>query len=249
MRRDFYFNCECAEKYGVSGAILLHSLVFWVYRNALNGDNEVDGKTWTYNSLTAFTTMFPFYSRDQIRRTLKHLERDGAIETGCHNRVGFDRTKWYTITRDVADIYQMELPQHGFGKVTKPKGRKRQMDVAETPNQYQIPTTGTKPVENHVQDIVLPWGDDAFKEAWADWKAERTAHKRPYKTPRAEQTALNQLYKKTNGQLQQALEAIHDAIAGQWQGIHVKPKQKQRGFDNSAIDLDTVHRRANSWWQ
>jgi len=244
VKRDFFFNCECAEKYGVSGAVVLHSLVFWVYRNALNGDNTVDGKTWTYNSLTAFTTLFPFYSRDQIRRVLKNLEKDGAIETGCHNRVGFDRTKWYTITKDVADIYQMELPQHGFGKITKPKGRKRQMEVAEPPNQYQLPTTGDKPVTDQ---IVLPWGDDAFKEAWLDWKAERKAHKRPYKTPKAEQTALNQLYKQTNGELQHALEAINDAIAGQWQGIHVKHKPKQRGFDNRAIDLDTVHRRANSW--
>lgn len=246
MKRDFFFNCECAQKYGVNGAIVLHSLVFWVYRNALNGDNSVDGKTWTYNSLTAFTTMFPFFSRDQIRRILKHLERDGAIETGCHNRIGFDRTKWYTISKDVATIYQMELPQHGFGRVAKSKGRKHHMEVANPPDQYQVPTTDEVPVPDQV---VLPWGDEAFKDAWTAWKAERKAHKRPYKTPRAEQTALNQLYKKTNGQLQQALEAIDDAIAGQWQGIHVKPKAKQRGFDAGAIDLDTINRRATSWGQ
>jgi len=241
VRTDFFFNAIAAQKYGVGEAVMLHHLVFWVHRNALNGENEIDGKIWTYNSVKAFRGIFPFWSRDQIRRLLISLEKKGGIESGCHNRMGFDRTKWFTITREACEIYELELPQHGFSETTKRIPRKRKLESAKSKEQYQVKTTNEKP------QISLPWGDDAFRMKWDEWKAERKANRRPFKTLRAEEIALTQLFKKSGGDLAVAIDAIDEAIGNGWKGIFPERSKQKRGFDKSAIDLDTVNRRAHSW--
>lgn len=244
MKGDFHFNPEAAKMYGVNEAIMLHHLVHWIHRNALNGQNEVEGKIWTWNSVKAFKGIFTFWSHDQIRRILSNLEKKGAIETGTHNQLGFDRTKWYTITAEASRIYELELPQHGFSKIAKRKRDKLQMQEVKSPNQY-------RDIEESDErnQIDMPWPDDAFSQKWEEWKEERKAHKRPFKTPRAEQTALKQLFKKSEGDLQVALEAIDDAIANQYQGIHPKPKSRKKGFNPDIINFETINDRAHQWGQ
>ena len=47
------FDIEIAEKYGVSEAILLQHLWFWIEKNKANEVNFYDGTYWTYNSIKA----------------------------------------------------------------------------------------------------------------------------------------------------------------------------------------------------
>ena len=241
MKTDFFFKAESAKKYGVVEATVLHHLVFWVHKNALNKVNNHEGKVWTYNSVKAFTGIFTFLSADQVRRVLRNLEKKGAIEVGSFNKLGFDRTKWYTITAEAASIYGLELPQHGFSGTTKSIRRNAQMDLVDQANQYQVNNTGDQTQVNY------PWPDDGFKDAWDVWLQERKAHKRSYKTTTAQQRALNMLFKDTNGSLELALETIDRAIAAGWQGLHVNRPKQQRGFNQAAVDLNTVHSRAHQW--
>ncbi len=241
MKTDFFFNGESAKKYGVVEACVLHHLVFWVHKNALNKVNIHEGKVWTYNSVKAFTGIFPFLSADQVRRVLRNLEKRGAIEIGSFNKLGFDRTKWYTITSEGALLYGLELPQHGFGEITKRIRRNRQLDLVDATKQYQVNNTGEE------KQVTYPWEDDGFKQAWTEWLQERKANKRNYKTTTAQQKALNTLFKDSNGDLKLALESIDRAIGSGWQGIHVQQPKQKRGFDKGVIDLDTVHSRANQW--
>lgn len=92
------FSVEVAKKCGVNAAVLFTNISFWVEHNKASGANEHDGKYWTFNSMQAFTTLFPYLSKRQIETALKKLENDGLIETGNYNKLPFDRTKWYTIT-------------------------------------------------------------------------------------------------------------------------------------------------------
>ena len=92
------FSVEVAKKCGINAAVLFTNISFWVEHNKANGANKHDGKYWTFNSMQAFTTLFPYLSKRQIETALKKLENDGLIETGNYNKLPFDRTKWYTIT-------------------------------------------------------------------------------------------------------------------------------------------------------
>lgn len=93
---NYSFNTQHAVQYGLDEAVMLHNLLFWLAKNKANGSNIHDGKAWTYNSASAFTELFPFWKERKIARILVSLEEQGAIESGCYNKAGYDRKKWYS---------------------------------------------------------------------------------------------------------------------------------------------------------
>lgn len=101
----YTFDPLIAKKYGVEGAVIIENLYFWIMKNKANDKNCFDGEYWTYNSVKAFEELFPFWSKRQIERILKNLEKGGAIKTGNYNKSSYDRTKWYALTDIVYSIY------------------------------------------------------------------------------------------------------------------------------------------------
>ena len=68
---DYSFNGEIAAMYGVDEAVFIHNLYWWIRKNEANGKHYYDGRNWTYNSMTAFAELFPFWSAKQVRRVIK----------------------------------------------------------------------------------------------------------------------------------------------------------------------------------
>ena len=134
---EYSFNTEHAERYGVSEAIVIRNLLYWISKNKANNKNEFDGYTYTYNSVKAFTTLFPFWSERQIGRILKSLEEQNVIKIGNFNKAKYDRTKWYAFV-DYNSIHQMV-------KCNKPKGKKdlTKTNIAITEKVQPIPNTKT----------------------------------------------------------------------------------------------------------
>ena len=93
-----HFDIDIAAEYGINAAIILENLHFWIVKNEANEANFHDGKCWTYNSVKAFETLFPYMSSSTISRALKKLEDEGLIITGNYNKSAYDRTKWYALT-------------------------------------------------------------------------------------------------------------------------------------------------------
>lgn len=91
----YHFDADVAAIYGVDEAIMIQNLSFWIRKNEANGKHFHEGRYWTYNSIEAFTKLFPFWSSRQVRRVLKSLEDKGVIVTGNYNTSAYDRTTWY----------------------------------------------------------------------------------------------------------------------------------------------------------
>ncbi len=100
------FDINIAKKYGIQAAILLKNLYFWIEKNRANDTNFYDGYYWTYNSKKAFSDLFPYMTERQIDYTLKKLIDEGIIITGNYNKVAYDRTLWYAITKKGYSILQ-----------------------------------------------------------------------------------------------------------------------------------------------
>lgn len=100
------FNVWVAKRYGVNSAILLNNLNFWIAKNRANGVNFNDDHFWTYNSKKAFAELFPYMNERQIDYALKKLIDDGIIITGNYNKMAYDRTLWYAITKKGYSILQ-----------------------------------------------------------------------------------------------------------------------------------------------
>lgn len=94
--KHYMFSVKNAVKYGVDESIMLNNLLFWLDENKANNINIHNGRVWTYNSAKAFTKLFPFWNQRRIARILLSLEDQGAIESGCYNKAGYDKTKWYS---------------------------------------------------------------------------------------------------------------------------------------------------------
>lgn len=99
------FNTDIAAEYGIEEAIILEHIYFWCQKNKANNQNFFDGYYWTYNSVKAFKEIFYYMSEKKIANTLKHLEDEGLIKTGCYNTNKYDRTKWYAITEKGTSIF------------------------------------------------------------------------------------------------------------------------------------------------
>ena len=115
------FDIEVAKEIGVTGAILLKNIYFWVQKNEANNKHFADGYYWTYNSVKAFNELFPYLTEKQLRSALTKLEEDGFIITGNYNKSAYDRTKWYAITEKGAILLkgQMENTKRANENVQK----------------------------------------------------------------------------------------------------------------------------------
>lgn len=102
-----HFDVELAQKYGVAEAILLNHFEYWIELNRANEKNFYDGRYWTFNSMKAFSKIFPYMTEKKIRNALKHLQDEGLIVTGNYNKLAYDRTLWYAFS----DLAESILPK------------------------------------------------------------------------------------------------------------------------------------------
>lgn len=93
------FDIRIAKDYGIPSAILLKHLYFWIEKNRANETNFNDGHYWTYNSKKAFAELLPYMNARQIDYAMKKLIDEGLVITGNYNKVAYDRTLWYAITK------------------------------------------------------------------------------------------------------------------------------------------------------
>lgn len=104
------FNTDIAKDYGIKEAILIENLAYWIFKNEKNNRHLYDGLTWSYNSIQAYSDIFPYMSAKQIRYALQKLEDANIIKSGNYNKVGYDRTKWYTIIdKSICQLYKIHL--------------------------------------------------------------------------------------------------------------------------------------------
>ena len=65
------FDIDDAVKYGMTEAVILHNLRFWIEKNKANGKHFHDGRYWTYNSVKAFEELFPYLTYRNIRSAIE----------------------------------------------------------------------------------------------------------------------------------------------------------------------------------
>lgn len=119
-----FFDVDIAIEYGVNAAIILQNIKYWVDHNRANDANFYDGRYWTFNSIKAFSELFPYMSGKTIRNAISKLEEAGLIVIGNYNKVAYDRTKWYALTDKAEALFQN-------GNSICQKG---QMDFADSAN-------------------------------------------------------------------------------------------------------------------
>lgn len=190
---DHSFSIQHAKKYGVESAIIIKNLQFWIMKNRANNKHLYDGRTWTYNSVKAFSELFPYWTEKQIRRILEKLEENGVLMSGNYNKSAYDRTKWFAFVDESIFLYE-EF------HLTK---RANEFDQTGEPipdnNTYIKPDKkqyNTKPPTAESEDKnMLP---NPFKEFWQSYPRKKGRAMAEKKFP--------SLYKKHGAELFKALQ-------------------------------------------
>lgn len=89
------FNVELAKEYGLAEAVFIKNMQYWIIHNKANKRHFHKGRTWTYNSNSAYTELFPYLKTHKIRAIIKRLIDNGVIMKDNFNENSYDRTLWY----------------------------------------------------------------------------------------------------------------------------------------------------------
>ena len=100
------FDPKIAKKIGVEEAIMFSNIEYWIEKNKANNKHFYDGYYWTYNSQMAFCKLFPFWTRNQIRRILDNLSENGYIVIGNYNKSSYDKTSWFRLKHSLVETHQ-----------------------------------------------------------------------------------------------------------------------------------------------
>lgn len=135
----YQFDSELAQIFGVGEAILINNFAFWIRKNEANGKHFYEGRTWTYNSVDAFTKLFPFWSAGQIRRLLQSLIDKGVIITGNYNSSAYDRTTWYAFSDSILrnKKFHLLISTNGDSENDKPIPDNKRADKLKADNLYK----------------------------------------------------------------------------------------------------------------
>lgn len=141
------FNINIAKEVGIESAIILDNINFWLAKNKANSSNLHEGRYWTYNSVKAFSELFPYMTVYKISRCLNDLEEKGLLLSGNFNKSNYDRTKWYTIN-EANELVKQFLH---YSKVEASSSSKSKMEFANTSNgvcKSEQPIPDSKPYIN-----------------------------------------------------------------------------------------------------
>ena len=159
---EHIFNTNIAKQFGVDSAILLQNLRFWIYKNLTNNKHIYDGNCWTYNSIEAFTKLFPYWSKHQIERIINNAVDQGLIIKGNYNQTKYDRTVWYALTPKSMQFFS-EFDEFNTEKSLQPASPEisvnGEMDIGKHRNGHRqtgkpIPDVNTDK-ETHIKDIII----------------------------------------------------------------------------------------------
>lgn len=197
------FQTEDAAKYGLIEAVMLNNFRYWIGHNQANGTHQHDGRTWTYNSVKAFSAHFPYLTGNQVRRCLDSLIAQGVLVRGNYNQSTYDKTSWFAFADEsFSQIHLANLP-NGVGKSA----------ASHTNSKHTLKTQiGEKKAPAAPAFTVPEWINAQHWDAW------HSCDKRKKATPAQKQIAIDKLAKWREAGIDHALALENAALAG-WQGL------------------------------
>lgn len=130
---------QLAARIGLNEAIILQQVHYWTRDNR----NVIEGRSWTYNTVSDWQKQFPFWSQATIRRTIDSLVEKGLLIKKKLADNKMDATLWYSINLEklVGQVEQIDVR-----KMSKSATQDAQMSSAQNeqiPNRTEISSETT----------------------------------------------------------------------------------------------------------
>ncbi len=246
------FDTEIAEIYGVNAAILLNNIAFWIQKNAANDANFFEGRYWTYNSVSAFSKLFPYLSKSQITTALKKLESEGIIQTGNFNQSAYDRTTWYAITDKGKQLLRNGDSENQFPIYKKSEMENKKIENGNIRNEEPIPdnkpyvNSDRKPVKKQKKGyaaIISAYTENVdLQSAIYGFIEQRKANK-CVMTDRALEMLLHKVDTLSTNDSEK-IQILNEATISGWKSVYPlkKGSEKNAGSGNKDYEIPGLHR-------
>jgi hypothetical protein len=185
------FNIKIATEHSIDVAVFLNNIAHWVRENQANERNFHDNRTWTYNSESAFTQIFPYWTRRQMQRIIKTCIDQKLLLAGNYNKAKYDRTKWYTLSDSMVSVFGLNntplqpllgaIEPNGSMDRTKRVNGMNQMGQPIPNTKTQIENTDVKTLVDSTNQTSVDYKDDslfmAFYSNYPNKQKPRVAYK------------------------------------------------------------------------
>lgn len=119
-------------------AIILKELKGWCAINLDKKNNLIKGRAYTYITAKDLHEKFPYMgSESTIARWLLEMEKNEWISSGVFNKIGIDRTKWYSVN---TNKYKKALEAFKHHHLSKREIAISQNEKCISQNERPIPT-------------------------------------------------------------------------------------------------------------
>jgi hypothetical protein len=105
MVQSHIMSVPLAVKYGSRESLFLSNICWWIEKNRANSRHLHEGRYWTYNTVAGFTELFPYFTANQIQHLVGKLREKNILLVGNFNKIGYDRTNWYSVSDEVMELY------------------------------------------------------------------------------------------------------------------------------------------------
>jgi hypothetical protein len=110
MVQSHLISVPLAVKYGSNESLFLSNLCWWMEKNRANKKHFHDGRYWTYNTVSGFSELFPYFTVHKIQHLINKLRERGVLLVANYNKIGYDRTNWYSVNDEAMSVYLGTLP-------------------------------------------------------------------------------------------------------------------------------------------
>lgn len=89
------FDIALATKYGIEEAILIHNFQLWIRYNKKLKRNNVEGRTWSYQTYKELAANFPYLNSEKVKYITECLIEKNVLVKGNFNQRKGDKTLWF----------------------------------------------------------------------------------------------------------------------------------------------------------
>jgi hypothetical protein len=150
MVQSHTLSVPLAVKYGANESLFLSNICWWIEKNRANNRHFHDGRYWTYNTVASFVELFPYFTANQIQYLIGKLREKNILLVGNFNKIGYDRTNWYSVSDEVMNIYLGKTPAEEKPPASPPEtGPEEEPDPdpeTNPPEQDEPPRPDSEPV-------------------------------------------------------------------------------------------------------
>lgn len=227
------YDPEVALDVGVIAAVLYKNIQYWCEKNRANERHLHDGLYWTYNSVKAYSKLFPEFTEQQVRNAIKKLCEKEYIRTGNFNDDGRDRTRWFADLRPIINNIEVtnsedcicENKQMQVSELTSASGQ----ETKPLPNNYQITTTNNnkerkkaEPTRATFDEILDSYevikNSPELRDAWVGFIQMRQRIRAPL-TDRALELNIKKAFELAKDDPKKVLKIVNNSIAKGYRGV------------------------------